>query len=177
MDPRLVTPSRVFVFLELAGHDRWRVFYESESWVIISGYQWVPLLLCLVAAVWDLRTREIPDTIPLVLILGRLALLPIGGGVWWHHLAGGIAAFILAAVASRGGGFGGGDVKLFAALGAWFGVFAVVPLGMWVALAGLPLALIAALRKLDDFAYGPAILGGVCVYVWDPNLLERIAGL
>jgi len=97
------------------------------------------------------------------------------GIAWWEHLAGAVMATGLGVVVGYGDRFGGGDVKLFGALGAWFGLYAVIPLALWIAIAGLPLAVIAAIRKQQDFAYAPAILLGVCVHVAAPDLLQRIA--
>ena len=79
-----------------------------------------------------------------------------------------------ALVVGCGDRFGGGDVKLFGALGAWFGLFAVFPLALWIAIAGLPLAIVAAMRKQSDFAYAPAIFAGVCVHCASPDLIQRI---
>ena len=137
----------------------------------------LPVLACTVAVYNDLRSREIPDWLPIMLV----ALLPARLLVmhdlmpWWHHISGGVAALLLGLLVGYGERFGGGDIKLFAALGIWFGLFAVIPLALWIAIAGLPLAIIAALRKQSDFAYAPAILAGVCVHVLVPDLLQRIA--
>ncbi len=136
---------------------------------------WIPILTCGLAVVFDLRSREIPNA----LALGLLAVLPLklvfadSGPSWWMHIAGGVVALLVASVVGYGDRFGGGDIKLFAALGAWFGLFAIIPLALWTAIAGLPLAVIAALRKQQDFAYAPAIFLGVCVYVLSPDLLYR----
>ena len=136
----------------------------------------IPLSICLLAAFIDLRTREIPDALPLALVITTpLYVLWSSGSVWWQHLLGGCIAFVLAALLGRGDRFGGGDVKLFAALGLWFGLAAVIPLAMWIAIAGLPLAIIAALRKQKDFAYAPAILLGVVIHLADPDLINRVA--
>jgi prepilin peptidase CpaA len=138
----------------------------------------LPILAGLLACVFDLRSREIPDWIP----LGVLVLVPldvyVGGSdlLWWHRFAGGLLALGIGLLVGYGDRFGGGDVKLFGALGAWFGVAAVIPLALWTAIAGLPLAVIAAVRKQQDFAYAPAIFIGVCVHVFAPNLLLQIAG-
>jgi len=136
----------------------------------------MPLLACGVAVVHDLRSREIPDWLPIAIV----ALLPVQWMFseatipWWQHVAGGVVALILGLIVGRGDRFGGGDIKLFAAIGAWFGIFAVAPLSLWIAIAGLPLAVVAAARTQRDFAYAPAILAGVCVHVFFPNLLRQI---
>ena len=138
---------------------------------------WVPVAICCIALVHDLRSREIPDWLPIFLsvmftvrMLASDVMLP-----WWQHVLGGLFALILGLIVGYGDRFGGGDIKLFGAIGLWFGMAAVLPLALWIAIAGLPLAIIAAVRKQNDFAYAPAILIGVCVHAYAPDLLSRIA--
>ena len=143
------------------------------SWIDL-----VPVVLTLVAALVDVRRREIPDSIWVVIV----ALVPLR--VWWlwpeivlwQLPAGAVVALLLSCIVARNDRFGGGDVKLFAALGAWFGLFSVIPLALWCAIAGLPLALVAAARGKNDYAYGPAILIGVSIHWLMPDLLGRIGG-
>ena len=136
----------------------------------------VPIALCSLATFHDMRRREIPDWIPLAILIATLVVWSSGvsGFALSHHLAGGVIATVFALVVGRGDRFGGGDVKLFGALGAWFGLFAVFPLALWIAIAGLPLAIVAAIRKQTDFAYAPAIFAGVCVHCASPDLIQRI---
>ncbi|MCP4767437.1 MAG: prepilin peptidase [Gammaproteobacteria bacterium] len=138
---------------------------------------WIPIVIAAIAVVFDLRSREIPDSLPIVLVLLAFLqfALPVASSTWWSHLLGGLLALIAGAVLAHRDGFGGGDVKLFAALGCWFGIGGVFPLALWIALAGLPLAVIAAARKQVDFAYAPAILIGVCVHSYAPHLLHQLA--
>ena len=137
------------------------------------------VLLVVIATGVDLWRREIPNSVPLVI----LAMIPLAHVLatwavpWWSHVIGCLVALVAAMVIGWGDRFGGGDVKLFAALGGWFGLTAVLPLAIWTAIAGLPLALLAAWRGKEDMAYGPAILGGLCVHLAFPQLLWRIAGL
>ncbi len=137
-----------------------------------------PIALTSVAAWVDVQRREIPDSIWIAI----LVLLPIR--VWWlwpavtlwHMPVGAVVALLLGVAVARNDRFGGGDVKLFAALGGWFGITAVAPLALWCAIAGLPLAIVAAVHGKKDYAYGPAILIGASVYWLFPNLLGRIGG-
>ncbi|MEL7337208.1 MAG: A24 family peptidase, partial [Planctomycetota bacterium] len=101
----------------------------------------IPIALTAVATVIDLRRREIPDWIwaAILLMVPVRAVVLWTDWVWWHSLLGAVVALILACVVAGNDRFGGGDVKLFAALGAWFGIFAVIPLALWCAIAGLPL--------------------------------------
>ncbi len=144
---------------------------------MLDVFSSIPLVITGIAAAHDLRTREIPDWTAIALLCGTVMYVALGTKFpVGYHLIGFGVALALAVVVSWGDRFGGGDVKLFAALGAWFGIQGVLPLALWTALAGLPLALIAVARKQKDFAYGPAIFIGVCVHVAVPDLLQRIAG-
>ncbi|MEM9365532.1 MAG: A24 family peptidase [Planctomycetota bacterium] len=139
---------------------------------------WLPIVVCGLAAGWDLYKREIPDALSVVLVLATCTkVIGTDNTVWWNHLIGGLLGLLMGMLVGQRDRFGGGDVKLFASLTMWFGLFAIVPLALWIALAGLPLSLLALMRKQRDLAYAPAILAGVCLHVWQPDLLHRIAGL
>ncbi len=98
--------------------------------LVAAGLSWVLLVLTLI----DLRYLEVPDAISLPLILAGLAT------TWWikpqavleHAVAaaGAATAIWLLGEAFRRlrgvAGIGGGDVRLFAAAGAWVG-FAALP--------------------------------------------------
>ena len=99
----------------------------------IRATAFLAVLACLLwAAIADVRWREIPDAVPLALLV-LYAVPALGGaaaGVWWGALlvagavfAGGAGLFAL-------GALGGGDVKLLAATALWAG-----PLGTPVFLA------------------------------------------
>ena len=139
------------------------------------------LLLLLVATVHDLRTREIPDWIPVAVLLaavaGQLAeMLPTG---WVGSLAGVLLGVCLTLPLFVMGGLGGGDVKLVAATGAWLGPIGLLAGLFWVAMCGLVLAVIAAWRGRRDLAYVPAIAGGLaiqCVWPAGVGFLIRLIG-
>jgi prepilin peptidase CpaA len=69
------------------------------------------------------------------------------------------------------GGWGGGDVKLLAALGAALGPAALVQVAIWMGVAGGALALVAAARGKKDLAYVPAIAIGLFVNTLWPHAL------
>src|SRR5947208_2727678 len=89
---------------------------------------WVPLGFVLAATVADLRRREIPNGISLLLlawavVATALELHPVG----WLSLLGGLAiGFVLSTLFFALGGLGAGDVKLVTALGAALGHAAVL---------------------------------------------------
>lgn len=126
-------------------------------------------LICCAAAI-DVRLREIPDWIP-VLLLGTGAIaawLGLANVRWWMLVSGALLGFVVGYLMFRFGHFGGGDAKLIAAIGALLG-----PLGLWfflfwMALAGGVLALVAVARGEHDYAYGPAIAFGFAGYLVFP---------
>jgi prepilin peptidase CpaA len=80
------------------------------------------LLLCVGAAIFDLRTRRIPNALTLPAVVVGIALALWGG---WYDLAGAVMAVVLLggvfALFAAAGGLGWGDVKLMAAVGALLG--------------------------------------------------------
>ena len=130
----------------------------------------VPVVFALVC---DLRTREIPDWIPLGIL--AWACLATAAGLhevtWIGLVVGALLGLGLAAVVFYLGGLGGGDVKLLGAIGAAAGPWSLLAILAWMAVAGGVLALIAAARGRRDLAYVPAITIGVLVEtVWPGGL-------
>ena len=77
-------------------------------WIMI-----IPVTLCLAAVYCDVREREIPDSIPLrLLVTGLLAT-----GLSWHALSwtdallGVMLAFVLTVPFTLSDGIGGGDLR------------------------------------------------------------------
>lgn len=142
---------------------------------------------CLLWAVWsDIRTRRIPNVVSLAVAL-LWVLFAVAGGQgadWWAGLAVGAAIFAVGLGAFACGWFGGGDVKLMAAIGLWAGSAYVLDFILITGLVGGVLALITlAARKIaipyvttnalfaapqtgagaaqsDGLPYGLAIAGG-----------------
>jgi prepilin peptidase CpaA len=106
----------------------------------------VAVTIALVAAVWDLRTRRIPNLLTLGAALAAVAVHAYAGGFLGvgTALAGWLigAAFLLPLFAL--GGMGAGDVKLLAALGAWLGPAAIVSVALYSCIAGGAMALVVA---------------------------------
>lgn len=94
-----------------------------------------------------------------------LTTFPTVGIPWWSRLVGALVASVpLLALALFTGGFGGGDVKLFAALGLCLGwKLTLVALFLSVLGGGIyGIALLATKRagRKDAFAFGPFICAG-----------------
>ena len=137
--------------------------------------------LLLVAAIGDLRTREIPNWLN-----GAIALLAVpywfsvGMPVWPDMLIQvgiGLAIFFLFALLFHLGAMGGGDVKILAALALWLPLGALVNLLLIMSIAGgaLTLAMLVRhrLKKSQtqlEIPYGVAIAFGGCWVIAEPFL-------
>lgn len=107
------------------------------------------LLCAAICAVYDVRSRRIPNFITLPAFAVGLILHAVLGG--WRQffaaLAGGLicgAAFFIFYAA---GGMGAGDVKLISAAGCLVGLPLVPPLLLFTALAGGVMAIFLALSR------------------------------
>jgi prepilin peptidase CpaA len=103
--------------------------------------------ICLVACVFDVRTRRIPNVLTMsAAVAGLLYHLATSGlGGLQTAAAGWILGLLLLLPYFALGGMGGGDVKLVAALGAWLGPWETFWLAMYAGIAGGVLGLIVAL--------------------------------
>lgn len=79
-------------------------------------------------AVMDLNRFRIPNAVTFPFALAGIAFNAIQGGGWGlgNSLVGAGIGFLLLLVPFIAGGFGGGDVKLLTAIGAWVGPVAVL---------------------------------------------------
>jgi prepilin peptidase CpaA len=126
----------------------------------------VALLLASIAALYDLRTREIPDWVSALLAGCAVVATAVGWTdvTWIALIYGALLGLALSFPLFALGGFGGGDVKLVVALGAALGPTSLLSALFWVALFGGALALVAILRGRRIFAYAPAIALGILAY-------------
>lgn len=132
--------------------------FVTVDWTIL-----VPLCVLAIATVCDLRTREIPDWLSIVLLCWGLVAKVIG---WielpWIALTLGFGLGVIATLPFFWlGALGGGDVKLITTLGWVIGPIGLLITLLAMAIAGGVLAIIAALRGQKDYAYVPAILAGL----------------
>lgn len=112
--------------------------YVFGTWLQAHVDLVFPLLLSLVMAAWDLKSRRIPN----YLTFGG-ALAGLGFQLGFHGLPGlldGFAGlglgFILLLVPYLMGGMGAGDVKASAALGAWLGLHRAFLLFIYMGICG-----------------------------------------
>ncbi len=103
--------------------------------------------LVLLAAIWDVFSRKIPNFLPLI-IAALYLLQAVVVGDWsalpWHLLCG-AGVLVVGIVIFAMGWLGGGDVKLLAALALWAGPDHLTLLLLMTCLAGGALAAIYVL--------------------------------
>lgn len=114
-----------------------------------SPYLAIAVVAALVASVWDIKTRRIPNWLTLSAILTGLAVHAVVGGAGDMLIAlvaalvgGGIFAIFFVA-----GGMGGGDVKLMAAIGAIVGFQSLFQVMVLTAIMGGVFAICLALTR------------------------------
>lgn len=107
---------------------------------------WALILGCLIPSAvvaWtDFRSHRVPNVITLPMLCAGLAYGAYTGQLS-DALAGAFVLFVLGFVCFLVGGMGGGDVKLMAALGAWFGLYT----GMAAVLAACAIGIAWGLGK------------------------------
>jgi leader peptidase (prepilin peptidase)/N-methyltransferase len=160
---------------------------------------WTPTaaVWCLFAAIlvtltlidWD--TTLLPDDLTLPLLWAGLIAAALG---WtavplvqavWGAVAGYLSLWLVYwafKLATGKEGMGHGDFKLFAALGAWFGWQALVPIILMAsvigAVVGIGMKLVAALREGGVIPFGPFLaLAGLTAMVFGPGAILRVVGL
>ena len=107
----------------------------------------VALAVSLVATLWDVRTRRIPNLLTAGAITVALPYLFVTGGTpaLMHGLLGGVTGLVLFFPYFALGGLGAGDVKLLAALGTWLGPGQTLWVALFASMAGGVIALGVAL--------------------------------
>ena len=164
---------------------RWGGTLTALAWCGFSA-----ALLVLAVIDWD--TTLLPDdiTLPLLwagLILSALQLNPavsLHASVW--GAVGGYVSLWLVYWAFKlvtgKEGMGYGDFKLFAALGAWFGWSALVPIILMAsvigAVIGIAMKFSGGLREGGYVPFGPFLAGaGFTAMVFGPQAILRTVGL
>jgi leader peptidase (prepilin peptidase)/N-methyltransferase len=137
-------------------------------------------------AVIDLDTTFLPDQMTQPLTWAGLVAAALGWSnvvlldALWGALAGYLflwAVYWLFKLWTGKEGMGYGDFKLFAALGAWFGWTALIPLILWASLAGIAAGLVLKyrqqLRENHYIPFGPFLAMAAAAYmVWGDSLMR-----
>ena len=162
-------------------------FFCIQRWgVTPTGVAWCGFSTALVALAFiDWDTTLLPDDITLPLLwAGLLAAALQWTDVPLHSAVFGAMAGYLSLwlvywgfkLATGKEGMGYGDFKLFAALGAWFGWQALVPIILMAsvvgAVIGIGLKLFRSLREGGYVPFGPFLAGaGFAAMVFGPNVM------
>ncbi|WP_200843403.1 A24 family peptidase [Pantoea sp. 18069] len=179
----LVELATAALFAFCLGH--WGLSPTGLAWCGFSA-----ALLALALIDWD--TTLLPDDITLPLLwAGLLAAalrwtdVPLADAVW-GAAAGYLSLWLVFwgfKLATGKDGMGYGDFKLFAALGAWFGWQALVPIILAASVIGAIIGLImkfrSQLREGGYIPFGPFLAGaGFAALLFGPQrMLERFLGL
>lgn len=137
-------------------------------------------ILLVISVLTDIRKQLILDVVTLPMLgLVVISRLFIGTESFWHYLLGGIVGFsllLLLAIVSKGG-MGGGDIKLYAAIGVALGplltVMSLVLASFVGAITGLFLMMTGKLKRGQPLAFGPFIMIGTLISygygreIWD----------
>jgi leader peptidase (prepilin peptidase) / N-methyltransferase len=157
---------------------------QAVAWAGFSA-----ALVALTMIDWD--TTLLPDDITLPLVWGGLIVaalrwtpLKLPDAVW-----GAVAGYMSLWLVYQGfklltgkEGMGFGDFKLFAALGAWFGWQALVPMILMAsvigAVVGLAMKFTSGLREGGAIPFGPFLaLAGLTAMLFGPNAILEAIGL
>lgn len=161
------------------------------------GWTWPAAAWCLFAAIlvaltlidWD--TTLLPDDLTLPLLWAGLLASVLGwttvpaAHAVWGAVAGYLSLWLVYwafKLATGKEGMGHGDFKLFAALGAWFGWQALVPIILMAsvigAIVGIGLKLTSGLREGGVVPFGPFLaLAGLTAMVFGPGAILHAIGL
>lgn len=113
----------------------------------MAGVVFISLLS---AACWsDIVSRRVPNELVLLLAVGGM-VYSISGGAWVHGLLSGLGGLVLGLLIWLPSWLmrllGAGDVKLFAAAGAWLGPWGTLEAAVWAGLIGGLLSVVYMIR-------------------------------
>lgn len=141
---------------------------ENMGWYVF--YLWTLLLLAEI----DVRMRLLPDilTVPLLIIGFAYAALGLGWIIAAESALGALFGYFVPVVVSifvvwkNKDAFGGGDIKLLAALGAWLGI---EPLLYVIVIASVLMLIYSVFRRCRTVPFGPgltvaAIIVALCFF-------------
>lgn len=168
-------------------------FYSAWVWgasptaLLWSGFAASVLALGFID--WD--TTLLPDDITLPLLWAGLiaatlqwTATPLSAAIW-GAVAGYVSLWLVYwafKLVTGKEGMGFGDFKLFAALGAWFGWQALVPMILMAsvigAVVGIAMKFSSGLREGGYVPFGPFLAGaGLTAMIFGPSSILRLVGL
>jgi leader peptidase (prepilin peptidase) / N-methyltransferase len=163
---------------------QWGLGWESLAW---AGF--CAALVALTGIDWD--TTLLPDDITLPLLWAGLLFAALGVSqvvltdAFWGAVGGYLSLWLVYwgfKLLTGKEGMGYGDFKLFAALGAWLGWQALIPVILLASVIGAAVGIVIKLRgQLREGGYvpfGPFLaLGGLSAMLFGPQALLTLVGL
>ena len=177
------------VELTVAGLFSWCIWHWGPTLTGLAWCGFAAAVLALALIDWD--TTLLPDDVTLPLLWAGLmsaALqwtdVPLAASLW-GAVAGYLSLWTVYQVfklATGKEGMGYGDFKLFAALGAWFGWQALVPIILMAsvigAIVGIALKFSTGLREGGYVPFGPFLAGaGLTAMLFGPQSILHAVGL
>lgn len=163
---------------------RWGIGWEALAWCGFSA-----ALLSLACIDWD--TTLLPDDITLPLLWAGLCAAGLGinntplPDALWGSVGGYMSLWLVYwafKLTTGKEGMGYGDFKLFAAVGAWFGWQALIPIILMAsvigAVIGIAIKLKGELREGGYVPFGPFLaLAGLTAMIFGPSTILAVIGL
>jgi len=167
----------------------WCGWHWGAGWTALAWSGFAAAVLALACIDWD--TTLLPDDITLPLLWAGLCLAGLGlsgtslPDALWGAVGGYLSLWLVYwafRLATGKEGMGYGDFKLFAALGAWFGWQALIPIILMAsligALVGIGIKLVGRLREGGYVPFGPFLaLAGLTAMVFGPAAILSVIGL
>lgn len=157
---------------------RWGFTWKAAAWCFFSA-----MLVAMTLIDWD--TTLLPDDLTLPLLWGGLVVAALGltvplADALWGAVAGYLSLWLVYwgfKLATGKEGMGYGDFKLLAALGAWFGWQALIPIILIAsvvgAIIGIALKFNNKLREGGAVPFGPFLsLAGLVAMMMGAQLLK-----
>lgn len=149
----------------------------------VFGINWMTIIydilvsVCIVVAMIDFDTFEIPDSSNItILLLGLITFFPISGVSWQSKLIGCVCISVPMLIIALFGGMGLGDVKLFFVLGLLFGWQKILVLFLISVIVGAIFSVIYMLvRKKKDSGENSEDSTGDGVETQNADAQEEIA--
>ncbi len=115
--------SPIYPIVELLNLGLWLGLFFTYKVSVVTFFYYVVVSALIVMSFIDLKTKEIPDTIHvIILIFALISFGPVDSISWKSRLIGAVVISVpLFVIALITGGIGGGDIKLFFVLGMLLG--------------------------------------------------------